>query len=569
MPLPVLIAVDDDPDALREVETQLVQRYSHDYRIEPVADAGDAPRRLTELAETGEEVAAFFASASLSAADGLFDLARRLHPHAKRVLLMSWGAWADERSIEALRASMGVGRIDYYLLRPAGSPDEVFHAAVSGFLLEWARDRRLIPQAVHIVGEEWSGRAYELREVFARCAAPHTFCLADSERGRELVARAGDGARLPLLVLPDGRIFSDPSDAEIADAAGAPPGLDDDEFDIAIVGAGPAGLSAAVYGSSEGLRVVVVDDGGIGGQATSSSLIRNYLGFAKGVSGGRLAEEAYEQAVVLGASFVFMHRVIALRRLEGWFELMLADGRAVRARAVILATGASYRRLDVPSLEALTGAGVFYGGPVSEAPGLSGKDVFVAGGGNAAGQAALHLARYARRVTLVVRGRSLDAGMSRYLVRAVEAAPNVEVRLETTVVDGGGEGRLQQLALHHAPTNKDETVAADALFILIGANPHTDWLPSAVARDAHGFVLTGDDIPGTSRWPLARRPLPLETSLPGVLAAGDVRYRSVKRVASAVGEGAEAIQLVHSLLAQEQPQVTRSSQVRHPAAAAA
>src|SRR5262249_25180878 len=267
----------------------------------------------------------------------------------------------------------------------AASPDEVFHEAVSDFLLEWARERLLVPQTVHIVGESWAGRAYELRDVFARCAVPHGFCLADSDEGREFVAKAGPEAKLPLMVLPDGRVLSDPSDAEIAEAAGAPPGLEGGTFDLVIVGAGPAGLSAAVYGASEGLRVLGVDAGGIGGQARSSSLIRNYLGFGRGVSGSRLAEEAFQQASSFGASFLFMHRVTGLSRSGNSFDVTLSDGRCVGAGAVILATGASYRRLGIQSLEELNGAGVFYGGPTSEAPGLTGKDVYVVGGGNSAG----------------------------------------------------------------------------------------------------------------------------------------------------------------------------------------
>jgi thioredoxin reductase (NADPH) len=352
------------------------------------------------------------------------------------------------------------------------------------------------------------------------------------------------------MVLPDGRVLSDPSDAEIAEAAGAPSDLARDAFDVVVVGSGPAGLSAAVYTASEGLRTLVIDEGGIGGQARSSSLIRNYLGFAKGVSGSRLAEQAYEQAMSFGASFLFMHRATSLAGSQRR-EVTLSDGRQVSAAAVILATGATYRRLGVASLEALTGAGVFYGGLASEAPGLRGKDVYIAGGGNSAGQAALHIARYARQVTIVVRAQTLDAGMSHYLVRAVEAAPNIGVRTDTVVVGGDGDGRLQRLVLRANATGDEAEVSADALFVLIGARPHTDWLPPQLARDEHGFVLTGEDLPNGIGWPLERRPLSLETSIPAVLAAGDVRHGAVNRVASAVGEGSIAAQLVHSLLAED------------------
>lgn len=553
MSLPVVLAVDGCQDALGVLESQLVQRYAHDYRIMCVGDPDVALRKLTDLARAGEDVALVLAGMpqSADARGGLLERVRDLHPHAQRALLVPPDLWADKPSADTVRTSIAFGAADYYVVRPAASPDEVFHQAISSFLLEWATERRLVPHTVHIIGETWSGRAYELRDVFARCAVPHAFCLADSEEGRGFLAKAGPRAKLPLMVLPDGRALSDPSNAEIAEAAGAPSDIDEGIFDVVIVGAGPAGLSAAVYGGSEGLRVLVVDEGGIGGQARSSSLIRNYLGFPKGVSGSRLAEQAYEQASVFGASFVLMHRAAKLARSQHLLKVSLEGGRRVTARTVILATGATYRRLGVPALEALNGAGVFYGGPVSEAPAVSGKQAYVVGGGNSAGQAALHLARYAKRVVLVVRAQSLEAGMSDYLVRGVQAAPNVDVRTCTAVVGGGGEGRLQQLVLRESRKGEQETVAADALFVLIGAHPHTGWLPPEIARNTSGFLLTGEELPDECDWPLQRRPYPLETSMPGVLAAGDVRHSSIKRVASAVGEGSIATQTVQTLIASE------------------
>src|SRR5262245_8794979 len=551
MRLPVLLAVDEDRDALHDLETHLVRRYAHDYRIESLSDPDGALRMLRVLADGGEDVALVLAASTPSSTSGrhILEHVRQLNPHARRALLVPANVWSDQPAADAIRDSMALGRIDHYVLRPAGPLDEVFHQAISSFLLEWARDRRVVPQTVHIVGETWSGRAYELREVFEQCAAPHAFCLAASEKGREMIARAGSDAKLPLMVLPDGRVLCDPSNTEIAEVVGAPAALEQLDFDVAIVGSGPAGLSAAVYGASEGLRILVVDEGGIGGQARSSSLIRNYLGFAMGVSGSRLAEQAHEQAVVFGANFLFMHRATTLARVGHRLTVSLEDGRCVSARAVILAMGATYRRLDVPSLETLHGTGVFYGGPVSEAPALKGKEAYIAGGGNSAGQAALHLARYASRVTLVVRAPSLEAGMSHYLVRALEATPNVAVRAGTTVVGGGGDGHLRQLVLRDS-SGQEDTVAADALFVLIGARPHIDWLPPEIARDEHGFLLTGTDL-DRHNCPLNHRPTSLETSMPGVLAAGDVRHASVKRVASAVGEGAIAVQLVHRLFADD------------------
>jgi thioredoxin reductase (NADPH) len=564
MTLPVLLVVDDDPDVLEDVQDQLAQRYGREYEVVALADPNEAVETLEELRNEGADVALVLAGHSPDRSDDeLLDHVRRLHPQAKRALLVAANAWSDETAAEAIRASMALGRIDHYVFRPLASPDEVFHEAVSDFLLEWARERRRVPQTVHIVGEDWSGRAYELRDVFSRCSVPHDFCLADSDQGRELVAKAGAGdAKLPLMILPDGRVLSDPSDAEIAEAAGAPSSLDERTFDVAIVGAGPAGLSAAVYAASEGLHVLVLDAAGIGGQARSSSLIRNYLGFGKGISGSRLAEEAYEQAATFGASFLFLHKVTNLDRSAGWFNLSLSDGRLVHARAVVLAMGATYRRLGVESLEELNGAGVFYGGPASEAPALTGKNVYVVGGGNSAGQAALHLARYAKQVTIAVRAASLETSMSHYLIQAISGAPNVEVRTGIEVVGGGGEGRLQELVLRDRASKEETTVPADALFLLIGVRPQTDWLPADLARDEQGFLLTGDDLGEDSGWPLTRAPLSLETSIPGVIAAGDVRHGSTKRVAAAVGEGSIAAQLVHRLFAAEEdpvPQAIRAS----------
>ncbi|MGE5857192.1 MAG: NAD(P)/FAD-dependent oxidoreductase [Solirubrobacterales bacterium] len=448
---------------------------------------------------------------------------------------------------EAIFDSIAHGHIDHYVVRPSASPDELFHQAISSLLLEWAEAQHTSPNTIHVVGEAWSGRAFELRELLGRCAIPHSFCLADSNDGRALVAEAGEGAKLPIVLFPDGTVLTNPSNAEMAKAAGSPVNPERMAFDLVIVGAGPAGLSAAVYGASEGFSTLVVDEGGLGGQATSSSLIRNYLGFPRGVSGRRLAQQAYEQAWVFGANFAFMQRVTDLRREHDGLSITLSDFGRVRARAVLLATGASYRRLGVPALEALNGAGVFYSGAVSAAPAMSGRDVYVLGGANSAGQGALHLARYARRVTLLVRAQSLDAGMSHYLVRQVQAEPKLQVRLGTEIVGGGGDGWLEQLVLRDRADGSEEAVDADVLFLMIGARPHTEWLPTEIDRDSEGFILTGADLRDDRDWPLDRSPSLLETSMPRVFAAGDARHGSVKRVASAVGEGSVAIQLLHRL----------------------
>jgi thioredoxin reductase (NADPH) len=551
MPRPVILAVDEDEMSLRDIARELSDRYERSYRIVCLGSASQAETELAGLAQAGEEVALVLAGDSLAgiSASELLAGSRKHHPHAQRGLLIDYATWGQGPTGEVIFRAMARREIDYYLIRPTRAPDEMFHQAISTFLLEWAHARRLSSHTVHIVGESWTGRAYELREVLGRCALPHTFCLADSPEGRTLLAEAGERHPLPLVIFPNGEVLADPSNAELTLAAGGPVNPEGRDFDLVIVGAGPAGLSAAVYGASEGFRTLVIDSGGIGGQATSSSLIRNYLGFPRGISGRRLAEEAYEQAWVFGAHFAFMQQATSLRREDGRIVVGLSDFPEVSARAVILATGAAYRRLDVEQIESLaaSGAGVFYGGPATEAPAMTDREVFVVGGANSAGQAALHLAEYARRVTLVVRASSLAAGMSHYLIQQVEASPNIEVRLQTEIVGGGGDGWLERLQLRGG--EDVETVEAHALFLMIGARPNTDWLPDEVLRDDRGFIRTGVELADAPDWPLERAPFSLETSMPGVLAGGDVRDGSMNRVASAVGEGSIAVRLVHDLFA--------------------
>ncbi|WP_205739693.1 FAD-dependent oxidoreductase [Georgenia sp. SYP-B2076] len=548
MSRPLLVAVDDDPDLLRDVERELRGRYVPDYRVRCLRSAGEALATLEELAAAGEPVALVLAGETLSGEPGTRLLAevRRLFPHAQRVLLIGWGRLGHPATGAAILEAITAGHMDHHVVRPAAPPDEQFHQAISSFLLAWAEALNSAPYTTDVIGETWSGRAYELRAVLERCAMPHRFFLADSQEGRAVLGGVGARARLPVVVLPDGRVLEDPSDADIARTAGTVVVGESNQYDLVIVGCGPAGLSAAVYGASEGLRTLIIDSGSIGGQATYSSSIRNYLGFPRGVSGAELARRAYEQAWLFGARFAFMHEVTTLRREPGMTVLGLNTGGVVAGRAAVLAMGASYRRLGVAPLEALQGAGVFYGAAAEEAPLVAGEEVYVVGGANSAGQAALHLARYARRVTLVVRAATLDAGMSHYLVREVEATPNVEVRTGTEVVDGGGDGWLDHLVLRERAGGREETVGAHDLFLMIGARPHTAWLPETIERDPDGFVMTGPDIGADGP---GRPPMALETSVRGIFAAGDVRHGSAKRVASAVGEGAIAIRLVHRLLA--------------------
>ena len=543
---PVILAVDADPAGLAGIEGELLDRYSRHYDVVCAASAAEARDRLTQFRENGNDVAVVLAGKEVDdpSCSELLAEVRRLHPHAKRALLVGWGEWGFRETGDAILEAIEHGKIDHYVVRPVAPPDELFHHSISTFLLEWAEERRTAPYAIQVVGDSWSGRAAALRNVLERCAFPHAFCLADSDEGRRLLEGSSRETELPVVILPDGTTLTNPSDVELTRATGSSVEPGEGEVDLLIVGAGPTGLSAGVYGASEGLRTLIVDTHGIGGQARSSSLIRNYLGFPRGVSGGVLARQAYEQAWVFGARFAFMQHVTGLRADADRLVATLSEGATVSARAVVLATGVAYRRLGIPALEALAGAGVFYGGSGSDVHRMSGQDVYVLGGANSAGQEALHLARYARRVTLVVRG---TPGMSHYLVRQLAATPNVEIRLGTEIVGGGGDGWLTHLVLRDRASGAETSVAADGLYLSIGARPHTEWLPAEIARDDRGFVLTGADVPRDT-WPLERDPLPLETSMPRVLAVGDARHGSVKRVASAVGAGSIAIQVVHRLL---------------------
>jgi thioredoxin reductase (NADPH) len=451
--------------------------------------------------------------------------------------------------------AMTLGRLDSWVLKPWEPAEEHLYLPVTEQLTEWIRATGQPGfVAIQIVGEQWAPRSHQIRDLLDRNAIPYQFHPHDSQAGRQLLGEAGqDGTRLPVLVLFDGRVLVDPTNAEGAAAIGVATRPEPGRYDLLVVGAGPAGLSAATYGASEGLRTLMVEPEALGGQAGSSSLIRNYLGFPFGVSGRNLARRASAQAILFGAELVYA-RAVGLAPAGRDRVVTLADGSRAVGRAVLVATGAAYRRLQAPGVEELLGAGVFYGAAVSEAPAMTGRQVFVVGAGNAAGQAALHLAKYAEQVTLLVRGHALGRSMSDYLVKEFQANDAITVRLGTQVVGAGGAGRLEQLTLHDGRTGATETVPAAALFILIGAQPRTDWLTGTLGRDEHGFILTGPDLLHGGRpspgWPLDRVPLPLETSLPGVFAAGDVRHRSIKRVASAVGEGSIAIQLVHDYLDQ-------------------
>jgi thioredoxin reductase (NADPH) len=547
---PVILAVDDDPSSISRISAELERRYDRDYRIVFETSPLDALSRLEDMHRTGDRVAVVVADQWMPEITGAELLARvhDLHPHAKRALLLGWGDWGDEPTADAVRRAMALGHIDYYVLKPWKSPDELFHRAITEYLHEWVRVDVSAPREVTVVADPRSARAHELRDLLARNGVPYAFHANDSPEGRVRLGEVGhEGSRVPVVILLHGRVLVDPSNTELARGYGVMTEFHGTrELDVVVVGAGPAGLAAAVYASSEGLSALVVERESIGGQAGSSSRIRNYLGFARGVSGAELAQRAYQQAWVFGTNFLLMRSITGLHSDGARHRLAVSDGTEIAARSVILAMGVTYCRLGIPALDRLSGTGVFYGASASQAQEFTDRQVYVIGGGNSAGQAALHLSRYAARVALVVRSATLAKSMSQYLRDEIEAAPNIEVRYSTEVVDGSGERYLEHLTLRDDSTGTTSTVPADALFVLIGAEPHTDWLPPEIVRDERGFVLTGTDLPAD--WPLERPPFMFETSVPGVFAVGDVRSRSVKRVASAVGEGSVVIQQVHQHL---------------------
>jgi thioredoxin reductase (NADPH) len=549
-----IVVVGRDAGERETLYEELTKRYGADYLIVACDEPAELETRVRDLLAAGTPVALVIGVVGEADPDGIEVLARirAIDPTTSRVAAVHWGEWDTARPIFD---AITMGQVNHWVTCPVQSPDEEFHESVTRFLSEWSNERGGGFEAVQIIGEQWSARSEELRDAFSQNGIPIGFYDAGTDRGRQILRELGlESPELPVIVLRFGGQRSalvNPSDLEIAEAFGLMTPIPAEEvFDVAVVGAGPAGLAAAVNASSEGLRTVVVERRAIGGQAGTSSMIRNYPGFAQGVSGAKLAFEAYQQAWFFGTTFLFARHVESLSRADGYYRVRLSDGGTLTARSVVVTTGVTYRRLGLPTLEDLQGRGVFYGPGVSEAPAMRGRRVFVVGGGNSAGQAAMHLAKWAGQVTVLVRAGSLADSMSDYLIREIDAAPNIEVIHGVQVVDGTGTDHLESLVLEDRRTRTRRTVAADALFVLIGSQPQTDWFGEDLACDQWGFILTGPDLlsePG-GRWPASRPPLLHETSLPGVFAAGDVRRGSVKRVASAVGEGAITIPMVHRYL---------------------
>jgi thioredoxin reductase (NADPH) len=541
--LPVLFAVDRDPNSLEAMLSDLSGRFGKDFGVTGETSREAALAALQEMADAEEPVALLLVD---DAASDFLARAHELHPRAKRVLLID----RDYSSTSPAPQAITLGRADYYIVRP-WTDDEIMYGAITEYLSSWETDQKPNFELFRVVAEDGDNRVLQLRDAMTRFGMPFGIYATESEAGRRLLDEAGlDAMGVPVVIRYDGQVTIDPSLPDLARAIGVSVKNDVNSCEVAIVGAGPAGLTAAVYAASEGLDTVMLDRALSGGQAGTSPMIRNYPGFPNGINGGVLMARTCEQAWLMGAHIVFAQEAIALEQRGEDRVLRLLDGTELVASTVVIATGIDWRRLGVPRLEALVGSGVFYGAAVSESRAMQDQDAFIVGAGNSAGQAALHVAKFARTVTLLVRSDSFAKSMSSYLVRGIESTPNVIVRHRTEVVDGFGDETLESLKLADRANDTLEDVSARALFIMIGGEPHTQWLPGALARDAHGYLITGRDLleqPG-QHWDYDREPLTLETSVPGVFAAGDVRQGSIKRVAAAVGEGSTVVRLVHEHL---------------------
>ncbi len=547
---PTILAVDDDPVVSQAIVRDLRKRYGADYRLMPATSGSAALALLEELTLRDRSVALVVSDQRMPEMTGIEMLAqvRQLSPETKLLLLT---AYAD--TDVAIRAINDIA-LDYYMFKPWDPPEDQLYPVVDGLLDDWSKAHPPETSQVRVLGHRWSDRTYEVKTFLARNHVPYRWLdLERDEEGRRLLELAGRTADdLPLVLVRDGDSLAAPSTRQLAEALGLRTHAEQPLYDLCIVGAGPAGLAAAVYAASEGLSTVVVERDAPGGQAAQSASIENYLGFPKGLSGADLTHRAVAQAARFGAETVLASDVTGFEERGPARAVLLEGGGAIEARAVLVATGVSYRRLEAPGIDELGLRGVYYGASANEAVQCEGEEVYIVGAANSAGQAVLNFARYAKRVVMLVRGTHLEAGMSQYLVDRIRAAPNVDVRLHTEVGAVAGDGHLQSLTLVDRETGEREEVPTSWLFVFIGASPRTDWVGDQVARDSKGFLLTGHEMlsaPAGERWPLPRQPFALETSVPGVFAAGDVRLDSMKRVASAVGEGAMAVYLVHRYLA--------------------
>lgn len=546
---PVLLSVDDDPGVSRAVARDLRRQYGEQFRVLRASSGQEAVEALRELKLRGDAVAVLLADYRMPGMNGIefLEQAMDLFPRARRALLT---AYADT---DAAIQAINLVDVDAYLLKPWDPPEEKLYPVVDQMVQAWRAGPDVVADGVRLVGHRWSAPSFRARDLLARNAVPYRWYSVEEPEGQRLLEAAGAGPDdVPVIVTPDGVVLKAPTETELAAVVGLSTAPEADFYDLVVVGGGPAGLGAAVYGASEGLRTVLVEREATGGQAGQSSRIENYLGFPNGVSGSQLADRARRQARKFGAELLLTRDCVALEAHGPKRVVRFDDGSSVAAHAVVLATGVSYRSLGVPGADDLTGRGVYYGSAMTEAAACAGTEVFVVGGANSAGQAAVFFARYASSVHLLVRGPSLEASMSHYLVEQLAAIGNVHLHTCTTVAEAHGDGHLEQVTLQDARTGERTTHDAGHLFVFIGGQPRTQWLDGVVVRDERGFIRTGpgllDDGRRPQGWSLDRDPWLLESSLPGVFVAGDVRAESVKRVASAVGEGAMAVTLVHRYL---------------------
>jgi thioredoxin reductase (NADPH) len=546
---PVLLSVDDDPGVSRAVARDLRRRYGEDFRVLRASSAQEALEALRELKLRGDTVAALLADYRMPEMNGIefLEQAMDLFPRARRALLT---AYADT---DAAIQAINVVDVDFYLLKPWDPPEEKLYPVVDQMIQAWRDSPDAVVDEVKLVGHRWSAPSFRARDLLARNAVPYRWYSVDEPEGQRLLEAAEAGPDdVPVIITPEGVVLKAPTETELASVVGLSVAPESDFYDLIVVGGGPAGLGAAVYGASEGLRTVLVEREATGGQAGQSSRIENYLGFPNGVSGGQLADRARRQARKFGAEMLLARDVVALEAHGSKRVLRFDDGSSIAAHAVVLATGVSYRSLGVDGADGLTGRGIYYGSAMTEAAECADRKVFIVGGANSAGQAAVFFARYARSVHLLVRAPSLEASMSHYLIEQLAGIENVHVHTCTTVAEAHGTDHLEELTLQDAQTGERCTHPASHLFVFIGGAPRTSWLDGVVVRDERGFIPTGPGLLEDGRrphgWTLDRDPYFLESSLPGVFVAGDVRAESVKRVASAVGEGAMAVTLVHRYL---------------------
>jgi len=546
---PALLTVDDDPGVSRSVARDLRRRYGAGYRIVRAESGDQALEALREMKLRGDDVAVMLADYRMPQMSGIefLEQAMDLYPAARRVLLT---AYADtDAAIDAIN----VVDLDHYLLKPWDPPEEKLYPVLDDQLEAWKSTSHTAAPETKVVGHRWSARSSDVREFLGRNGVPYHWYQSDEPEGRRLLEAAKvDDRHLPVVITQGGEALIEPTDAELAAQVGLGTVPAEKFYDLAVIGAGPAGLGAAVYGASEGLRTILIERTAAGGQAGQSSRIENYLGFPDGVSGSQLTDRARRQAARFGAEFVTAREVVGLEVTGSARTIRFADGDTLSAHSLILATGVTYRQLTGPGLAELTGRGVYYGSAMSEASACAGDDIYIVGGANSAGQAAVYLARYARSVTILIRGAALETGMSYYLVQQIAGIAQISVRASTEVISGSGGEHLEKLTLRDSAAGTTEIVDAQRLFVFIGAAPRTEWLDGVVLRDPRGFVIAGPDLPleGTRPrgWTADRAPYHLETSVPGVFVAGDARAESAKRVASAVGEGAMAVMLVHRYL---------------------